>query len=138
MIIDNIPLGYIAKSSIHGNGLFAKRAIAANTILCTLDGQIMSWNYYDNVIDSLCLNSEQRLILFDEWNCIDRDTLLVRAFRTKYSLINHSREPNCIIRYNPIRVEAYTDIEQDDELTLDYRREPLRDEYLNGHGSTYL
>lgn len=73
-----------------------------------------------------------------EWNALNKHTLLVRPLRTKYSYINHSRTPNTEILYNPIRVVATKDINPQDELTLDYRKEALPKEYLDGHGKTYL
>ena len=69
-----------------------------------------------------------------EWNAIEKDLLLVRPYRTKYSFINHNRTPNLIIKYNPLRIESFKNILKDEELTLDYRKEPLPDEYIQNKG----
>lgn len=134
-VLDTIPLGYIAPSPVHGNGLFARRDIPAGSILTILDGQIMSWSTYHKLRSSI---DSTNPILFYEWNALERNTLLVRPFRTKYSFINHSRLPNLQIERFPLQVVAIRDIAHDEELFLDYRKEPLNEEYLNGHGRSYL
>lgn len=127
-IVDNIKNTYIDISSIHGFGLFAKKPIQAGAILCELDGQKMDWSHYEKLRRTINLGEYQDYI-FMEWNALSPKTLLVRAFRTKYSYINHSKTPNVEIKYNPIRIEAVKDISEYDELTIDYSREPLNEEY---------
>ena len=127
-IIDNIRNTYIDISSIHGFGLFVKKAIPAGTVLCELDGQKMDWNHYEKLRKIINLGEYQDYI-FMEWNALDPKTLLVRAFRTKYSYINHSKTPNVEVKYNPTRIEAVKDIGEHDELTIDYSKEPLSEEY---------
>ena len=124
-IVDNIKNTYIDISSIHGFGLFAKKAIQAGAILCELDGQKMDWGHYEKLRKTINLGD----YIFMEWNALDTKTLLVRAFRTKYSYINHSKTPNVEIKYDPIRIEAVKDISEYDELTIDYSKEPLSEEY---------
>lgn len=46
-IINNIPQGYIAKSNIHGYGLFASNNILKDTNLVELDGQLVNWIKYN-------------------------------------------------------------------------------------------
>ncbi len=134
-VVDNIKNTYIAKSPIHGQGLFAEVKFAKESVLGYLDGQRMSWDFFDSLKK---LYDEQGDHLYGEWNAIDENTLLVRAIRTKYGFINHSRNPNVEIRHCPMRLVALKDIAIDEELTLDYRKEPLRKEYLDGHGKSYL
>lgn len=138
-IVNNIENTIISSSTIHGYGLFALEYIRKNTILCLLDGQIMPWSRYHEIGEMLA-NQTGNLkdYFFMEWNALNKHTLLVRPLRTKYSYINHSRTPNTEILYNPIRVVATKDINPQDELTLDYRKEALPKEYLDGHGKTYL
>ena len=134
-IIDNMANTYVDESRVHGRGLFASREMPAGTVLGVLDGQVMDWEQYDRLRSTVtgCYPA-----LFFEWNCISPNTLLVRPFRTKYSFINHSREPNVALVRFPLRVVAIKDLAPGDELLLDYRTEPLPERYLEGHGSTYL
>ena len=138
LIINNITFSTIKKSSIHGYGLFATKNIHKGSILGNLDGQIINWDNYDNIVCELKKMIGNNNYLFMEWNAITTSKLLVRAFRTKYSFINHSYNPNLIIKYNPIRLELKSNISINEEFTLDYSKEPLRKEYLEDYGKTYL
>lgn len=137
--VNNIQFSYIKKSPIHGYGLFAKSTIIKESILGFLGGQVIDWDHYKKIVNKIknSLGEYQKYICM-EWNALDEDTLLIRPFRTRYSLINHSRTPNLKILRNPMRIIATRDIEKDEELFLDYRDEPLRKEYLTGHGKNYL
>lgn len=140
-IVDNIKNTEIAKSDLHGNGLFATADINADEVLTTLDGQYISWEQYKDInkqFDKDFNDEKLKDTIFMEWNAINKDLLLVRAFRTKYSFINHSRTPNAIILQNPLRVATLNNIKKGEEILLDYRKEYLSDEYINGHGKTYL
>ncbi len=139
-IIDNIPQGYIAHSEIHGYGLFAKVDIYKGDILCILDGQIISWDIYQTLVDSLKnkVHKPYEQYFFMEWNALDETTLLVRTLRTKYSYINHDRNPNVQLKKYPLKIIAIRDIQKGTEITLDYRCEPLNPDYLKTHGATYL
>lgn len=128
-VIDNIPHTKIEVSSIHGHGLFAIREIPAGTTLCELDGQVVPWSTYKRQVPS---------VVPHEWNAMPNDCVLLRIIRTKYCYINHSRTPNCELRSFPPKLVTLRTIQADEELTLDYRKEPLPEFYLSGHGSTYL
>jgi len=138
--INNIRQGYIAPSKIDGFGLFSKVNIDKGDILCIFDGQTMSWGQYHEIQENLIsqIKSPYEQYIFMEWNALDEETLLVRPFRTKYSYINHAREPNVAIEQYPLRLIAIENIGKDMEITLDYRKEPLNYEYIKNHGSTYL
>lgn len=149
IIVDNINLGYIKESTIHGYGLFAKEDIESGKILTELDGQLMKWNEYYQILDDLTEDIGNKYVnRFMEWNCIgnkqgqkdsaENTLLLVRPFRTKYSFVNHSRTPNCALILEPLRLVAIRDIKKDEELTFDYRTEPLPDIYYIEHGDSYL
>lgn len=139
-IINNINFSEIKKSQIHGMGLFSTENILKEQVIGFLDGQIIKWNELKEIEKNLknISGKDQAHQFFYEWNALTKDTLLVRPIRTKYSYINHSRNPNLEIKYNPIRVIAIKDITKGDELFLDYRKEDLNIEYINGHGASYL
>ncbi len=130
-----IACAEIKISSIHGWGLFATRDIHEAEILCILDGQIVDWASHEATRNAGRYGPATGAI-FTEWNALDRKTLLARAFRTSYGYINHSRAPNLALRSPPLTLVASCDIGAGQELTLDYRAEPLRDEYV--HDAGYL
>lgn len=136
-VIDNIHKGYIKKSQLHGFGLFASEKIECQECIGVLDGQIISWEQYKILSEKFSTEINEKTI-FMEWNAIDKNTLLTRAFRTKYSYINHSRTPNLELKTEPLRIVALRTIDENEELLLDYRKENLSEEYLEGHGKTYL
>lgn len=139
IIIDNIPDTYIAESSIHGKGLFAAKDFRKGEILTVLDGMRISEDVYRQVVCSFYdLPNYAREYFFTEWTAIAPQVLLVRPFRTKYSFINHSRTPNLEIDFQTLEVKAIRDIKKGEELTLDYRKEHLSEEYWKSHGCNYL
>jgi len=138
--IDNIKKGYIADSVIHGLGLFASVDIDKGDVLCIFDGQVITWEKYHQIKKRLEveIKAPYNTYFFMEWNALDKETLLIRPFRTKYSYINHSRNPNVKIMKYPLRLIALCNIHKDEEITIDYRDEPLNDEYMKEHGVSYL
>ncbi len=137
-VLDTISNTRIAPSPIHGLGLWASVAMAPHTTLCALDGQLMDYAFYEQLV------AGRSDLPFIEWNALPGDRLLVRFVRTKYSFINHSREPNCeVLAHSPaswgfLQLRTCKPIPSGGELLLDYRKEPLPSGYLAGHGSTYL
>lgn len=125
-VIDNLAESYISDSLTHGNGLFSLHDIKQGFVLGELDGQIVDWDLH------------QKYTKAYEWNAIPENKLLVRPYRTKYSYINHSRIPNLCLQANPLRVVALRDIAENEELFLDYRKEPLPVEYIERQGRLYL
>lgn len=132
-VINNIPCGRIEKSQIHGYGLFAQQDIAVGYVLVYLGGVVVPWCAYRT-------NRDLANDAMNEWNALTTDMLLVRPRRTKYSFINHSRKPNCTVvnLENRLHVRTITDIKEREELTLDYRLEPLPNEYVSGVFAIYL
>lgn len=124
--VDNLAFTVIKPSKIHGFGLFATQFIAEGTPLGTLDGQIIPESLHN------------KFELTYEWNAIEIGTLLVRPYRTKYSYINHHRTPNLVLIGLPIVVTALNDIKKGQELTLDYRKESLSQNYIETKGKYYL
>lgn len=136
-VIDNIPFTEISKSNIHSFGLFAKKDFKIGGIICILDGQTMDWDFYDELCKKINLKEYQNYI-FMEWNALSQNTLLVRAFRTKYSYINHSKAPNVALKYNPLRIETIRNIKNNEEILIDYSKEPLKQSYLQDQEKQFL
>jgi hypothetical protein len=139
IVVDNMTVAAIRQSNIHGLGLFAICDIQKGFELCSLDGQLVGMNLIDRTRYNLpCrhIQGHDHCTLLVEWNAVSDKKLLVRPYRTKYSYINHSRHPNLAVI--ALKVVALTSIAENEELTLDYRKEPLSYAYINGHGATYL
>lgn len=117
---------YIDVSNVSGFGLFTHLKINKNQKLFSLNGEIVTKNF---------LNDEN---FHGEWNALKDNKFLIRRNRTSYGFINHSREPNCKINTKTMEVVAIRDIQKNDEILLDYRKEPLPKEYVNGFGKNYL
>ena len=129
-VLDTIQDTRIAPSPIHGYGLFSRCLMPAGRLLAQLDGQRVPWSLH------------RALELCEEWNALSPDWLLVRPYKTKYGFINHSRQPNARLELQPSgdRLKLFTAraIAAGDEITLDYRNEPLPEDYLSAHGNSYL
>ena len=46
--------------------------------------------------------------------------------------------PNVEIKYNPIRIETIKQINKNDEIVIDYNKEPLKKEYLDDKEKGFL
>lgn len=128
-IINNIQHTDIRPSPIHGFGLFSTAFIGAGYALATLDGQIISYEFYREMKFRLSLPENSKDSIFMEWNFLTGKRMLVRMFKTKYSYINHSQRPNCKLLGYPPTIWSIENIGEGDELTLNFHDEPLR----NGH-----
>lgn len=130
-IINNIQHTEIRPSLIHGFGLFSTEAIGAGYALATLDGQIISHEFYQEMRARLSLPGNSKESVFMEWNYVPGKRMLVRMFKTKYSYINHAQRPNCKLLGHPPTLWSVENIEKGAELTLDYDDESLRNGYTN-------
>jgi len=137
--LENITNSRLKASQIHGIGLFTTHPIKKGDTLCILDGQTLTLNKYRE-IQRAYAHSEQKIstYFFMEYNHLSENIILARPLRTRYSYINHSRKPSLVLDKNDFSISALRDIGSNEELTLDYRQEPLPSAYLLGHGATYL
>jgi len=137
--LDNIKDTEIKKSLIHGFGLFCTNIIQKGEVLAELDGQIINKEEYEKLMKSISPNIQKyKDYFFMECNIIDDETYLVRAFRTKYSYINHSKNANIKLLQNPLRLLAISQINKGEELTIDYSKEKLSEEYLKNETKQFI
>jgi len=137
--IDTIKGTRIRKSTVHGFGLFTVRCYKKGEILCILDGQILSIDKYNSLQKNISNHIENyKDYFFMECNYLDIHTCLTRAYRTKYSYINHSKKPNVYLAPYPLRLIVLDDLEADQELLLDYTKEKLSDAYMSKKDKEYL
>lgn len=74
----------------------------------------------------------------EEWNATEGKLHIRRGRGTPYRFINHSRDPNAVVKFdaveNRFQVQALRDILSREEILLDYRDEPLPRRYLIDRG----
>jgi hypothetical protein len=97
----NTPIVYVAKSKIHGRGLFAARPIRAGEVIgrvkarrTTTDGAYVLWLSEDRAVEVRC----------------------------ELRFINHSDRPNASY-YDSLEVIALRNIRTDEEITHNYESE---------------
>jgi len=120
------PTLHLDISETHGFGLFTSVRIPKGQCIFSLNGKVLHENFIKNKN------------FFGEWNALKDDMYLVRENRTSYGFINHSRNPNCEIDISTMNVVSKTIIYKNEELFLDYRKEPLSKNYINKFGKNYL
>ena len=99
---DDNPRAYVAESPIHGKGLFARVAIAADDYIGTYEGP----DTLEDGMHVLWLWNEDN----DRWEGIDG--------RNEMRFLNHARPPNAEWYDNDLY--ALRDIEAGEEITFDY------------------
>ena len=120
IIIDNddAPFTYVKESSVEGYGLFAAKDIKKDDLV--IDYRMFPKDWYKTRYVDL---SEEQIrknwyVMLNEEECITSDKW------SKFSYINHSREPNCDWVMNIHKIIANRDVKKDEELFIDYRAEP--------------
>lgn len=114
----------VRSSPVHGNGVFARKEIAAGTLVCEYKGEIIGAAEMEKRDAARRESSPLAPIFFfqiDEENFIDATNCIAgNAAR----FINHSCEENCEARWNAVakRMEifAIVNIAAGEELFLDY------------------
>lgn len=115
---ENAPYTYVGRSATEGLGLFASKDIVKGDLV--IDYALFPQNWYSLRYDEL---SEEQIrknwyVMLDNEHCITSDRY------SKFSYINHSREPNCDWEIRIRKIIANRDIKQGEELFIDYRKEP--------------
>jgi SET domain-containing protein len=120
IIIDNddAPFTYVKESSVEGYGLFAAKEIKKDDLV--IDYRMFPKDWYKTRYVDL---SEEQIrknwyVMLNSEECITSDKW------SKFSYINHSREPNCDWVLNIHKIIANRDVKKDEELFIDYRAEP--------------
>ena len=115
---DNAPDTKVKASFTEGFGLFASRDFQAGEVV--IDYNLFPDSWYETRYDQL---SEEQIrknwyVMIDHERCITSDRW------SKFSYINHSRNPNCHWAVQARLITAKKDIQEGDELFIDYRLEP--------------
>ena len=110
------PAFIVARSSVHGRGLFAGKRLPADRLLATYKGRRIAWHALPPRRDPG--GHTMLFSLPDNVRVIDGDIALNPA---RY--LNHSCEPNCIAVFERGHLRIYTlrRVEPGCELFIDYR-----------------
>ncbi len=117
-LVDNAPKCKPGKSRVDGYGLIAAESIAAGEVIIDFSDPSL---YRETTFDAL----ELWRLEGGKYTGISEDCCLISDEMTKYSLLNHSRKPNAITDFEKRRVVALRKILPGEEVTVDYRREPI-------------
>lgn len=119
---------YVSNSNIHGNGVFARHKIQHGDTIeyCPII------EVYENQI--FYLRKTNLINYYYMWN----DDLKSGAVALGYgSIYNHSFKPNAIfermIKERIIEIIAISDIEKDEEITINYNGDPNDKDPLDNH-----
>jgi len=120
IIIDNddAPHTYVKESTVEGYGLFAAKDFIKHELV--IDYRLFPRDWKKKLFTEL---SEEQIrknwyVMLSDEECIASDKW------SKFSYINHSREPNCAWVLSIHKIIANRDIKKDEELFIDYRLEP--------------
>lgn len=117
-LIDNAPKCRPGKSQIHGYGLIAFEVIKEGEIVIDFSDPNL---YTEKSFSDL----EPWRLEGGKYTGISEEKCLVSEAFTKYSLLNHSRQPNAVSDFKARHVVAARDILPGEEITVDYRLEPV-------------
>lgn len=114
----------VRKSPIHGFGVFATRDIAAGTLLCTYDGELISGDEAARRSAGRSRENPHAPIYIFE---LDADRFIDATdtgTENPARFINHSCDENCDAIFNAltqkIEIRAQRDIRAGEEISIDY------------------
>ena len=120
-LIDNAPKCHAGKSACHGYGLIASVPISmGEAIIDFSDPEI----YKERLFSEL----EPWRLQGGKYTGLSEEKCLISEEFTKYSLLNHSRQANAVWDLENRWVVAARNIEPGEEVTVDYRLEPVSPE----------
>jgi SET domain-containing protein len=111
----------VKESSIEGFGLFASKDICKDDLVIDYRLFPKAWKkllFTELSEEQICKNW---YVMLNDEECITSDKW------SKFSYINHSRNPNCDWVLSIHKIIANRDIKKDEELFIDYRVEPRPD-----------
>ncbi|WOD37062.1 SET domain-containing protein [Nodosilinea sp. E11] len=117
-LIDNAPNCGPGTSQIHGYGLIAVTTIEKGNVIIDFSDRKL---YVEKRFSEL----EQWRLKSGKYTGISEEKCVISEKFTKYSLLNHSRQPNAITDFEARKVIALRDILPGEEVTVDYRLEPV-------------
>lgn len=117
-LFDNAPKCDVCRSGIHGYGLFAREVIRKGEAIIDFSFP----NFYRQIRFD---DQTDEFLREGKFIGISEEFCLVGERATKFAVVNHSRTPNAVIDYDDRKVRALIDIQPSEEITIDYRLEPV-------------
>jgi pyrroloquinoline quinone (PQQ) biosynthesis protein C len=117
-LVDNAPKCGAGRSNLHGWGLFAREPIADGEVIIDFSSSEL---YREAPADEL----EDWRLRGGKFTALSETACLISDRLTKYSLLNHSERPNAVVDTAARCVIAAREIAVGEEVTVDYRREPV-------------
>lgn len=114
LIQDNAHKTVGRKSSIHGLGLFTVADIPQGEVILNITGSVVSTGSLPDAFTSA-----------GHWQGIWPGWCLIADTPTKFSLINHSFNPNAWVDLRSMVVLAAVAIQANTEITVNYEDEPM-------------
>ena len=112
---------YIAKSNIHGFGVFASQDISANIKICNYIGEEMDWKTFKSKYGEYKKNSQYTYPMRRIWRVIVAKEEPYKSL----NIVNYINEtegtPNCVLRKRALF--TCKDILKDTELVLEYPKD---------------
>jgi SET domain-containing protein len=120
IIIDNddAPFSYVKESNVEGYGLFAAKDIKRGDLVIDYRMFPKDWKKIKYTELSPEQIRKNWYVMLNDEECITSDKY------SKFSYINHSRNPNCDWILSIHKIVANQNINKDEELFIDYRLEP--------------
>lgn len=117
-LFDNALKCDVQGSEIHGYGLFARETIQ--------EGEAVIDFSFPNFYREIRFEDQTDEFLQEgKFIGMSEEICLVGERATKFAVVNHSRTPNAAIHYGDRKVYALTKIQPNEEITIDYRLEPV-------------
>lgn len=107
---------YRKESLIAGTGLFTRARISAGTVVLSITGRLVAT---DELSDE-CIRRGLLQGISPGWALVSAD-----GARSDFSYVNHAADCNCEVDITSRQLVSLRDIDPDEELTVDYRKEPL-------------
>ena len=116
-MIDNAPDCYVMSSRLHGMGLYANRRFHKDEV-------IVDMTPYRKEFYKIKYNELNEYQISRNWYVqVDEDSCLTFDRFSKFSYINHSRDPVANWLVDEYLITASKNIKENEEITVDYRLE---------------
>lgn len=108
---------YIAPSRIQGKGLFTSKFLPKGYVVLDYRNRLKNWELM------YCKDLTEYQINHNWLIMVGNDLCLTINEKSELHYLNHSREPNCNWFIEDLYIETARDVNEGEELLIDYRLE---------------